>query len=258
MNAASPDLPLALRQRRFAGYVRDPERCPPPSDVPPDRMAIYRELFFNNIKGVLEDAFPALRVHLSESDWLAWLQRFFAEYRSASPYVHRLPGEFARWLAQQPPTDPPFLAEVADYEWLELQLALAPAEFSEGGGGDPLTGFPVLAPLCRLAAYRYPVHRIREEQRALPATPTQLLLWRDRAERVRTLELNPVTARLLSEMAVHPDRCGRDLLLDIAAELRHPAPEQLIAHGRELLSELQAKEVIAEFRSPTEPTKCVT
>jgi len=38
-------------QAAFAAYIRNPENSPLPVGVKPERMAMYRELFFNNIDG---------------------------------------------------------------------------------------------------------------------------------------------------------------------------------------------------------------
>ena len=37
----------------FAGHIRDPDNVPPPEGIEERRMAVYRELFFNNVKGFL-------------------------------------------------------------------------------------------------------------------------------------------------------------------------------------------------------------
>ena len=37
------------KQYAFAAHIRDPENNPAPSGVEDRRMAIYRELFFNNL-----------------------------------------------------------------------------------------------------------------------------------------------------------------------------------------------------------------
>ena len=40
---------LKRQQYRFAAYLRDPDRAPPVDGVSPRRMAVYAEIFFNNI-----------------------------------------------------------------------------------------------------------------------------------------------------------------------------------------------------------------
>ncbi|WP_303906287.1 HvfC family RiPP maturation protein [Thiohalomonas denitrificans] len=254
MNAVSLDTSLAGRQRCFAAAIRDPERATP-ADVSPRRMAIYRELFFNNILGVLEDAFPAVRARLSKDDWEAAAGRFFAGHSSTTPYFHRLPGEFAAWLERPPGLDPPYLAELARYEWSQLHLALSPAPAPPEAlipNGDLLTGAPVLASLFRLAAYRYPVHRMCEGESLQDEEPARLLLWRDDVEQVRTLALSPTSARLLELIASSPQLGGRRLLLRLAGEINHPEPERLVEQGRTLLEQLREKGALVGTQPATQ------
>ena len=200
MNAPSPEPPLGERQRRFAAHIRDPERNMPPPDVAEERMAVYRELFFNTIGAVLHEAFPAVRAQLSNRAWDTRVRRFFAGHQSPTPHLHRLPGEFVAWLAETP-SDPEYLTELAHYEWSELSLATQLGDVPINTSGPPAAaGIPSLSPLARLMTYRFPVHRLRQGETAR-AEPTCLLLWRDADNAVHTLKLNPVSASLLTSSA---------------------------------------------------------
>lgn len=244
MNATSPERPLAERQRRFAAYIRDPDRNSPPPDVSERRMAVYRELFFNTICGVLDDAFPAIRAQTSNTAWDTLVRRFFAEHQSPAPHLHRLPGEFVAWLAETP-SDPEYLTELAHYEWSELSLATQRGSVPAPTSGSPAAaGIPSLSPLARLMSYRFPVHRLRHGETA-GADPTCLLLWRDAGNDVHTLKLNPVSARLLHLIDESSGRSGHTLLLAIAAELNAPDPEPLLRGGSELLESLAERGAIA-------------
>ena len=48
-------------QYAFAAHIRDPEHAPAPGDVEPRRMAVYTELFYNNIESLLAANFPVIR-----------------------------------------------------------------------------------------------------------------------------------------------------------------------------------------------------
>jgi hypothetical protein len=41
------------KQYAFAAHIRDPEQNPAPAGVEDRRMAIYRELFFNNLHNLI-------------------------------------------------------------------------------------------------------------------------------------------------------------------------------------------------------------
>jgi hypothetical protein len=51
--------PDQLRQQQFllSKHIRDPENSPPPPDIEDRRLAIYRDLFYNNIEGLLAGTF---------------------------------------------------------------------------------------------------------------------------------------------------------------------------------------------------------
>jgi hypothetical protein len=242
-------------QYAFAAHIRDPGHAPRPADVDDRRMGVYRELFFNNINGFLADTLPVLHRILPESDWTALVRDFMIRHRAHSPYFLDIPREFLRYLDErrgEQPQDPPFLRELAHYEWVELALSVHAAALDTDDldrAGDPLAGHPVLSPLAWPLSYRYPVHRIGPDHQpdTPPAQATHLLVYRDAADEVRFLELNPVSARLiglLTEHADDPAYTGRQALETIAAELQHPQPEQVFAGGRQILEDWRARGIV--------------
>ena len=52
---------FAALQYAFAGHIRDPEHMPVPDGVEPRRMAVYRDLFYNNVENFIANSFPVLR-----------------------------------------------------------------------------------------------------------------------------------------------------------------------------------------------------
>jgi uncharacterized protein len=243
-------------QYAFAAHLRDPARNPAPPDVEDRRMKIYRELFYNNVEGFIAGAFPVLRRLYEDAAWHRMIRDYFSRHRAHTPFFHRIAEEFLHYLQDErapQPEDPPFLLELAHYEWVELALAVSEAEPDPAGvdpAGDLLDGVPVLSPLAWNLAYRYPVHRIAPEFRpAEPgAQPTCIVVYRDRRDTVGFLEINTVTARLLQLLEQSPGRSGREQLQAVAAELKHPRPETVIESGRELLEGLRRRDIILGTR----------
>lgn len=246
-------------QYAFAAHIRDPGHAPRPADVDERRMGVYRELIFNNIDGFLADTLPVLRRLLDDAAWSALVRDFLIRHRAHSPYFLDIPREFLRYLDEQRgerPEDPPFLRELAHYEWVELALSVHDAAIDTEGldrAGDLLAGHPVLSPLAWPLSYRFPVHRIGPDHRPTeaPAVPTHLLVYRDGADEVRFLELNPVSARLIGLLAGHADDpayTGRQALESIAAELRHPDPERVRTGGRQILEDWRARGIVLGTR----------
>lgn len=243
-------------QYEFAAHLRDPERHPPPAGVEDRRLAVYRDLFFNNVANYLAKAFPVLRRIYADADWQAMVRDFYARHECHGPQFYQIAEEFLAYLdgeRGERPEDPPFLRELAHYEWVELRLAILdadPAAVAADPDGDPLAQSPVLSPTAWPLAYRYPVHTLGPDNRpdTPPDEPTHLVVFRDRGDRVRFLKINPVTARLLALIEERPDRTGREHLETIATELRHPDPAVVIEGGRGILADLMGCDVILGTR----------
>lgn len=241
-------------QYRFAAHLRDPDANPPPPGIEPRRLKIYTELFYNNVEGFIAGAFPVLRELTPDDRWHAMVRDFFARHRCADPQFHRIAAEFLDYLdkEREAADDPPFLNELAHYEWIELHLAVAAEELNPeraDPNGDLMDGIPVVSPLAATLAYDYPVHRISVDFRpeAPGEQPSYLIVYRDRGDAVRFMEANPVTARLMELMDSEP-ASGREQLQRIAAELQHPNPEQVIEHGREVLAGLRERDIVLGTR----------
>jgi hypothetical protein len=226
---------LAARQKAFAAHLRDPEHVPAPADVEPRRMAVYRELFFNNLVDLLGGAFPVLRRILGDARWRERVREFYARHHAHTPYFLELPREFLEWLQARDAGggDPPFLCELAHYEWVELALAISEekAPIATTAVADALEVPLAVSPLAWPLAYRWPVHRLGPDHvpAGPPAAPTFLVVYRDSADHVQFLEIGPETARLLDALEQSPGRTARAALAgpDFA-----PAPEALEVASR--------------------------
>jgi hypothetical protein len=243
-------------QAIFTRHVRDPEHAPAPADVEDRRMGIYRDLLYHNVEGFLADSFPVLRRITPDARWHALLREYFRSHRARTPYFPKMSGEFLRWLEQERGLrdgDPPFLLELVHYEWVETCLtfdARVPALDDVDPDGDLLAGVPVASPLALPLMYRFPVHRIAPDFLPVdpPAQPTWLVAYRDRTDRVRFLELNAVSARLVELVTRETGHNGRDLLRRIAAELRHPDPGLVEQAGAGVLADLRRRDVVLGTR----------
>ncbi|MCU0977474.1 MAG: putative DNA-binding domain-containing protein [Steroidobacteraceae bacterium] len=240
-------------QRRFAAHLRDPDNVPPPPGIEPRRMDVYRELFFNNVASLLGGTFPVCRDILGEAGWRALVRRYYAGHRANTPYFLELPSEFLRWLGEAGAADPalpPFVTELAHYEWVELALSVSDAEpdlAEVDPAGDLLAGRPVVSPLAWPLAYRWPVHRLSPAYRpeAPGDLPTFLVVYRDPAGDVRFLEADAATARLLELMDTHPCEPGAATLARVAAELGDGAAA---ARGAQMLEGLRARGILLGTR----------
>lgn len=245
-------------QFAFAAHLRDPKANPPPAGVDPARVRVYRDLFFNNVHKFMRGAFPVARKTLGDAAFRKLVRAWYAAHRAQTPLFPRLPGEFATWLATGPDaaaTLPAWLPELAAYEWLEAEVDHAPGEVDIPGvdpAGDLMRGVPVLSPVARPVQYAWPVHRIGPGFKldAAPAQPTTLLVYRDRADRVRFMETNLVTHRLLLLVAEDAGYTGQELLDAIARALPHTDPAAVRRAGRKTLERLRDSDAISGTRVP--------
>ncbi|MFZ4699742.1 MAG: DNA-binding domain-containing protein [Candidatus Methylumidiphilus sp.] len=238
-------------QYAFAAYIRDPGHNPAPSGVKPDRAALYRELFFNNIMSFIGTGFPVLKQVLDEAHWLELVQDFFARHRSTTPYFSDFPEEFLAFLREERdnPQDPPFLLELAHYEWVELALALAEGDVPLPNAAleqAPLQCLITLSDMAWPLAYRFPVQRInREYQPTEPtAEPTLLVVYRDRQDTVHFVELSPPTYRLLQLLDTQGSVQAKECLMQIAQELGVTDPAPILAFGADMLRDLGKRGVV--------------
>lgn len=250
----TPD--FRAKQYAFAAHIRDPQHAPAPDSVEDRRMAVYRDLFFNNLYKLLGSTFPVLKKLYGPDGWRRLTRAFMARHRATTPYFLEIPKEFIDFLQTEyepADDDPPFLVELAHYEWAELALSVSNAR--DGGDADPdgdlLEGVPVKSVLAWPLSYRFPVHRIDPSFRpdAPGEQPTFLVIYRKPDDELGFMELNPVTARLLELIAGNDTGAtGRQLLERLAAEIDYPDPGALVAHGATAMNDMREAGILLGTR----------
>jgi len=263
-NVLHSELPEFQRtQLAFAAHIRNPEQYPAPNGLEDRRLAIYRDLFYNNVEGFISASFPVLRSIMADDAWHHLVRRFFADHSCKSPYFLDIAEEFLDWLADEyipnkadhDPAEPTFIQELAHYEWVELKLSIMDErpDQSTDHNGDLISQAPVISPLAWHLAYQYPVHQISQDY--LPDSPgeepTYLIVYRDRLHEVHFLEVNAVTYRLLALIQDNPSWHGRALLDQIIKELQHQDPDMVRQHGMALLQDLRQRNIITGTKATT-------
>ena len=78
-----------------------------------------------SVEGFISGGFPVLRSLYEDDGWHELVRSFIGRHRCHSPYFLEISREFLEYLAQEHrlrACDPPFIAELAHYEWVELAL----------------------------------------------------------------------------------------------------------------------------------------
>jgi hypothetical protein len=247
------ELPLFQQmQYEFAAHIRDPFGASRPEGIEDRRMEIYRDLFFNNANGFLENGFPELRTHYDDDAWRRLVRAFYSKHESHSPYFIDISKEFILYLQDEHEAtadDPPYLFELAHFEWAEVALMVdqdEPDWDSIDPHGDMLEAVPVLSPTAYCLAYQWPVHEINEhyQPEEQPEAPSFILIYRNKEDKVTFLPADPVTARIMELLQDETPRTGKVLLTQLAEEMQHPDPEEAIHSGYRILLKLHHADVL--------------
>jgi len=254
-NANTPER-LAQQQISFAAHIRDPHHIAAPDGIEDRRMQIYRRLFFNNILNLLSSNFPVLRKLYDETSWKQLVRDFYTEHQAHTPLFPEFGKEFLRYIQEnrEPRSgDPPFMLELAHYEWVELALSLDSCDLDATAAnphGHLLDEPPVLSPLAWPLSYQYPVHQISRtfQPQIPPEKPTHLMVYRNLEDQVKFMQLNDVSRYLLATMQEQPDLSGHDLLMRVAQHIDHADPSALLTFGLQLLNDWKERDVILGTR----------
>lgn len=245
----------ALREQlqSLAAHVRDPAAHPGPPGIEARRLKIYSDLVFNNLDGLLAGGFPVIRRTLGDADWRALVHSFLARHRSHTPLFTELGREFIAFLESDAGHDPgrPWLAELAHYEWAELDLQLSDAVIPlHDPHGDLLAGVPLLSPLAWPLAYQWQVNRIGPDFQPTepPPEPTLVLLRREGDGRIHFSALSPLLFRLLELVDANASASGRELLLRLAEEAGLSDFDAFLSEALPMLQRLHAEGVLPGTR----------
>ncbi len=243
---------LETVQRQLASHIRDPDKVAGPQGIEPRRLKIYQDLFYKNIENFIANGFPILRSLIDDEPWHQMVRDFMVHHQCHTPYFLEISQEFLLYLQnhrQLQPGDPAFMQELAHYEWVELALDVADEDitgFDSEIECDLLAGLPVVSSLAWSLAYQFPVHQIGPDFQPTEAgeQPTFLIVYRNRQDKVGFMEANSVTARLLELLQHEEAVSGQQVLEQIAQEMQHPEPQQVVTGGLSILQQLHSLDII--------------
>ena len=214
-------------QIEFTAHIRDPKIAKKPAKVADARMAVYREIVFNNIFGSVSACFPVCQQILGKRAWLKLTKQFFAQHQASTPIFREIPQEFLKFIAEVEGL-PAYFQQLAHYEWVELAVSSQKTETPKlSKMPDFLHEIPVLAPAHMLLEYDYPVHKISAKFKPRNKEKTYLLVFRNADFKVKFIEPNALTFELLKLI-----------------QSNHLPAEQALARLAEALPALDSKTVL--------------
>lgn len=230
-------------QLAFTAHIRNPIANRKPAKVKDERMAIYREIVFNNLFGSVSACFPICQQVLGKRAWQKLVRQFFGDYQAATPIFREIPHEFLQFLK----TDnnlPRYFKQLAHYEWVELAVNTMPSEpASLSEKTDLLNEKPVLTPANMLLEYDYAVHKITKKNSAITEEKNYFLVFRNAENQVKFIELNAMTFQLLKFIDKN-DHTGKQALLRLAETLNYFKVDAIIEFGAQILGDLQNQQAI--------------
>ena len=237
-------------QRAFSAYLRDPDNNPRPPGLPEKRLSVYRYAVYANIERSLSDNFPRIKSFYTESAWETLVRDYIVRHRSDTVCFVELPKEFLEYLEniRDNAEDPPFLYELAHFEWLETLISADERKLAEYDklSRDLLAGVPVINPLTQSLRYSYPVHELAPDNfpETEPEQATFIIAFRKKNNKFGFIDVNMLTARLVELLALNEEKSGREVLLQLAAEMGAEDVEAVVVGGADILERLASDEVI--------------
>ncbi|MEM7154861.1 MAG: DUF692 family multinuclear iron-containing protein [Myxococcota bacterium] len=195
-----------------AGWLTNQGVVSPDEDamarVGAQRLLVYRKLVRGGLESVTRAFVPRTLARLGEDGFTLALRRWLHHAPPSSRYLRDVPNEFVQWAEAawaEDPQVPGYLIDLARLEIIESEIDAA---YDPPPPPDMSTQLVLDRPLVwngavRIAQFDHAVQTLSEDEddRTVPvAEPTQLLVYRDEDDEVRTLALSPLAAEVLRRL----------------------------------------------------------
>ena len=138
--------------------------------LPKSGIALYAELIHNNAQGLMDSIFPACRKLVSAEAWPNLIESYLLECPPDTYHLNSLARKFSKYLekhaGQTECSRWRFIAELADFEWVELEVEEHPARVTQPGYTELTsqeliaTLIPVVNPASACRDYKFQIHDI--------------------------------------------------------------------------------------------------
>ncbi|WP_193778045.1 DUF2063 domain-containing protein [Psychrobacter sp. FDAARGOS_221] len=215
---------------------------------------LYQSLVFNNIRSFIDKCFPVCQTLISDSHWQQVSEQFFLNHPCHSPYFTEINQSFVDYLSLPKTLSalslPPYFAELAHYEWMELLVDTYPDFKAISTEPDQLTLNPTLQNLH----YQWPVHEINADNHSVSEQDSFFLIYRA-CEEVQFMQINAVTHALLDFIDQHdpvlPNQSNQ-LLESFAHHLGYADTQVIVDFGLPLLQQLTEQQVLITTSESTQ------
>ncbi|MBX9693767.1 MAG: DNA-binding domain-containing protein [Cyanobacteria bacterium] len=224
------------------------------ADIDRRGVALYAKLIQRGRMEVMDSIYPACAMVLGKH-WIGAVEAYMETCPPDHFNLNRSAKNFSQFLSTSSPSlvkKYPFLPELADYEWIELEVLESDKEYSPGIGLtlDSPEKFqdyaPVVNPVLIIRRYEYPIAKIvdlLQEDKALPRKlkPEAVILavYREPEEHdSKFLELTELSNQLIEQASQNPTSYAQ--LVSFAIETSGSNnPQVMIVEFLELIEQLQ-------------------
>ncbi|MCY1162613.1 putative DNA-binding domain protein [compost metagenome] len=187
-------------QQQFCDWIRSPQSELPKS-LPAERMQIYRDLLFNNVCSFIDLVYPITRVILPELQWQMLLTEFFQKAKCDSPFYNDISLQFREYLTDcQHPSlqEYPWLAELLQFEWLELYLDTVEIEKITATWKSEWQ----LNTQVWVLVYQYPVYQWSTSMTIseIELIPSVIMVWRNDQDHICVESLSVLFAVVIEQL----------------------------------------------------------
>ena len=234
-----------LAARLAASGLPEEERAELEANAP--RLLLYRRLVRGNLEAAARRLLPRTVACLEQNGSAAFAHEFalfLAESCTRTHYLRDIGVELARWGAPRwaAPGFPPYLTDLARYEVLEFDVAIAlPPEAPAAMDELALDRAVVFEPPARLAYFAHAVH---EEDDPPAPRDAAVLVFRDAEHAIHAREIAPAVAPVLERLLAGESLANAVRGPAPAHESAAPMDDTLLARVAEVLAELAAERVL--------------
>lgn len=231
--------PFQQHQAAFNAYLRNPAQQKKPHGIAAKRIGIYREIVFNNFAASVSACFPVLLSIVGKRRFGQLLRLCFANQHFGNPLFSAIPKAFADFLQGLDLAEhglPPYSAQLAHYEWIELYISRLAVEAASTTSAatrikhaSDLADTKLQLPAAHmLVNYDFPVHLLSKKHAGLANSPTYLLVFRTPDFRVEFIQLNAISHALLQRIqseslpvSIHLTQLAKTMLPDLPQQNVH-------------------------------------
>ena len=225
------------------------------SEIDPRGVRLYASLIRHGRQDLMKSIYPGCQKILSRQ-WTKLVDRYFETRPPAHFNLNKAASAFSDFLKVDCPDlveRHGFLPELADYEWIELEVMESDAREARGesialDSPEVFNSYgPVLNPVLAVRHYQYPISKLvdwlRDDvrlPRRVKKDATNLAIYRDPEEfNARFLELGDAAAKVVERVGQGPASYAE--LITMVVTESGGNPQEVVMQTLELFEQLQSR-----------------